>query len=321
MNEMIQQQAQAVKDNLSLQKAYETVMTANSEFLGSFHTVLNILCVLFILLNFLRCMQQQPFVFSGSDKSALSPMFLITHVGLVFAILFYQQIFNFCEGLLVSLSDGIALSASTAQEIWSECLAEFFVQATWDTASRVTEQNTAVDAAMQTVETLGSTSGVTLPPNSWTYAFCAMATVVSFFNYLMSFAAYIDRSLVLLLLNTLSPLVFALSILPDYRRLTANFFALLLTVMLVYPFILIGFNIVDIIYVRFCGLLEITGDVQSFQEIANLIATQGTSDLESLTEQLNYRIFLKLPLLLFILFLKLKYLQLISQTIWKMLKT
>ncbi len=308
-----------VKDNLSLQEAYKTVMTANSEFLGGFHTVLNVLCVLFILLNFLRCMQQQPLVFSNS-KSALSPMFLLTHVGLVFAILFYQQIFSFCEGLLVSLSDGIALSSASAQEIWSECLAEFFVQATWDTASKLAEHNTALDGAMQSVESLGNVSGVTFPPNSWTYAFCAMATIVSFFNYLMSFAAYIDRSLVLLILNTLSPLIFALSILPDYRRLTANFFALLLTVMLVYPFILIGFNIVDIIYLRFCDILEITGNVQSFQEISDMIIGGGLSSLETLTEQLNYRIFMKLPLLLFVLFLKFKYLQLISQTIWKMLK-
>ncbi len=309
-----------MKDNLSLQEAYETVMRANSEFLSGFQTVLNILCVLFILLNFLRCMQQQPFVFANS-KSALSPMFLITHVGLVFAILFYQQIFSFCEGLLVELSDGIALSSASAQEIWSDCLSEFFVQATWDAASKLTEQNTALDAATQTAEALDSVSSITLPPNTWAYAFCVLATIVSFFNYLMSLAAYIDRSLVLLLLNTLSPLVFALSILPDYRRLTANFFALLLTVMLVYPFVLIGFNIVDIIYTRFCTILEITTDAQSLAEISDLIAGQGLSNLESLTEQLNYHIFMKLPLLLFVLFLKLKYLQLISQTIWKMLKT
>ncbi len=320
MNELIQQQALAVKDNLSLQEAYQTVMKANSEFLGGFHTVLNILCILFILLNFLRSVQQQPFIFSGSTQSALSPMFLITHVGLIFAILFYRQIFSFCEGVLVNLSDGIVLSSGKAQEIWSECLEEFFVQASWDTASKLTEYNTALDPALTDIETMGNDNGITLPPNSWAYAFCAISTIISFFSYLMSFVAYVDRSLVLLLLNTLAPIVFALSILPDYRRLTANFFTLLLAVMLAYPFTLIGFNIVDIIYIRFCTILEITGNLSSISEVTAIISSRGSTGLNSMVEQLNYRIFVKLPLLLFVLCLKLKYLKLIIETIWRMLK-
>ena len=320
MNDFIQQQTQVVKDNLSLQEAYRTVMTANQSFLGTFHTVLNVLCILFILLNFLRAIQQQPFVFSVDKKSALSPIFLITNVGLIFAILFYQQIFGFCENLLVGLSDEIIIGANSAQEIWSECLEEFFVQANWDISTKLIEHNTALDPALGSLETIGNTAGFTLSPNVWAYGFCAASSVVSFFNYLMSFAAYIDRSLVLLLLNTLSPIAFAIAILPDYRKTVTNFFALLLTVMLVYPFTLIGFNVVDILYVRFCGILGILGHSQSLRDIAGIISQQGTSTLESLVEQLNYSIFLKFPLLLFVLFLKFKYLQLIAQTIWKILK-
>ncbi len=321
MDELVQQQVQAVKDNLSLHEAYKTVMEANKAFLGDFHTVLNVLCVLFILLNFLRSIQQQPFVFSGDRKGALSPFFLISHVGLIFAILFYQQIFNFFENMLVGLSDGIVISAGTAQEIWVETLKEFFAQASWDTAVKLAEQNTALDPALINIEALGNASGVTIPPNTWAYAFSAFSTIVAFFNYLMSFTAYIDRSLILLLLNTLSPLVFALSIMPDYRRLAARFFVLLLAITLVYPFTLIGFNIVDILYLRFCDLLKITNKTNSLQGFANIIARKGDTNLLNLVEQLNYHVFLRLPLLLFVLFLKLKYLNLIARTIWKILKT
>jgi hypothetical protein len=91
--------------------------------------------------------------------------------------------------------------------------------------------------------------------------------------------------------------------------------------MLVYPFILIGFSVVDILYVRFCGILSITGHTQNLGDIAGIISRQGSSNLETMVEQLNYSIFLKLPLLLFVLFLKFKYLKLIAQTIWKILKT
>lgn len=321
MTDIIQQQVLAVKDNLSLQEAYRTMMTANQSFLGSFHTVLNVLCILFILLNFLRAIQQQPFVFSTDKKSALSPVFLISNIALIFAILFYQQIFGFCEDLLVGLSDEIITGAASAQEIWSECLEEFFVQANWDTATKLVEHHTALDPALSGLETVGNAAGFTLSPNVWAYGFCAISTVVSFFNYLMSFAAYVDRSLVLLLLNTLSPIAFAITILPEYRKVTVNFFAMLLTVMLVYPFILIGFSVVDILYVRFCGVLGITGHSQGLGNITGIISQQGGSSLENLVEQLNYSIFLKLPLLLFLLFLKFKYLQLIAQTIWKILKT
>jgi hypothetical protein len=79
MNEVLLQQAEAVKDNLLLQETYRTVIETPCEFLSTFHVILNVLYILFIIMNSLHCLQQQSFVFIGNKKGGLLSTLLLTY--------------------------------------------------------------------------------------------------------------------------------------------------------------------------------------------------------------------------------------------------
>lgn len=313
-----------------LKTAFDTVINNNNEFLNIFTTSLSVLAVFFILLRTLQSVFENAQRLKEGKDAIFGLKEIITAVLLVFVIMFYRQLFAFSESVLVEISNAVAFSSSGSQEVLNQASASFVIQAGRQLAATSIESSTNLTFAGFNLAGLGQSAAALLAPNPYVYGFCAVSLLVAGFNYLLSYIVYMDRALLLMILNCLAPLIFALSIVKGMDNIVRKFFLIYICTFLILPFVLVGFQICDQFYINFSSINNITQTVISEAELEMEVSNQATnikdvavggiaeaSDI--LAKITNYDVFLRLPLLLIVVLVKIKIMSLITQTLWKII--
>jgi len=317
------QMAENTSEMLGLDSAYDAVISANQEFFGVFSLIVGAVAAMMVILQFIYKVYNHDFT---SGKTFWGMRELWTTILLVFLIMGYQTLFHGAEYCLKEISDLVGLKNAAAVKIWEQAMGSMLLQASRDMAAALTDA--AGNFTLFGFNLGGITDALSaiMAPNKFVYAFCAVAVLAGFFNMMLAYVVYIDRSLILLLLNTLAPFAFALSTLEPLRGLVRKFFMILITTFLIYPFILIGFEIVDALYLKFSSVFGIYDTIMEEEQLRESMSSiaQAGADAAAMTADVvakltNYDVFLRLPLLIVCIFLKLKYTQVISSTIWKIL--
>jgi hypothetical protein len=307
-----------------LTEAFDTVMSANAGFIGIFTRITGILCAAFLLLNFIKKVAN-PDTDENGIPQPVGIKFIIVNIAAILAILLYKEIFYIAEKGLLAVSNSVTdITGNNAGRIQTELIITYFNNVARDFAAQMAASATNFSIFGFEFAGVGEATAAFLRPNTYAYAFSAIAMILGFANYLLLYMAYMDRSLILLVLNVISPFVFTLGVLDKYKDITAKFFTVLITTFLIFPFILMGFQVIDYMYLKLCNAYGLVStllggdgaDMSSLEQLAN----EGIAiTTEAVSQVFNYDPFIKLPLICFSIFLKLKYSQLISGTIWKIM--
>lgn len=312
-NRLFEKMQDAVENSpLKLDAVFDSVMNSNAAFFQNFRVIASALCVLFIVLHVIKTIHEA--AVDTQKAKNISPLYLIKMFGLVMCVCFYNQFFAVVEGWLVLLSDSKILENGVSWEIATDAVQSILMLMVRDYVALLAENSTDFSAFGFNLSAIGKSIAAATAPNKWVYAFSALSAIAAYFNYLVSFVAYLDRTVVLLLLTVLAPFAFSLTILDAYRKLAAKYFMMIVAIMLVYPFILISFEIVDQVYM---SLNSVYGLRQATDSM--LTTDFGAQTIDVAAGLMNYDIFLKFPLLVGCIMLKLKFLSLIGQTLWKIL--
>jgi hypothetical protein len=305
---------------LKLDGIFKEVMDENAVFLDTFRIIASALCVLFIVLHVIKTFNEA--AVDPQKTKSITPLYFLKMFSLVIGVCFYNQFFMVVEGWLVLLSDSKILNTETSWEIAFNALESLNILMIRDYLSLMAQNSTDYSFLGISLTGIGKSIAAAMAPNKWVYAFTALSSVAAFFNYLVSFVAYLDRTVILMLLNVLAPFAFSLTILDDYRKLASKYFMMIVSIMLVYPFILISFEVVDKVYLSVSsvfGIMQSTGAMDDMPKIAEIAAGGSAMAIDAIAGMMNYDVFLKFPLLIACIFLKLKFLSLIGQTLWKIL--
>ncbi|MDI9357879.1 MAG: hypothetical protein QM528_02900 [Phycisphaerales bacterium] len=97
-----------------------------------------------------------------------------------------------------------------------------------------------------------------------------------FLNYLLGLMVYIERAVVLLMLNIFLPIVFAMSLLEKYKTKFWNYILLMIQVILAFPLLMMFFHFIDLIYIQLSDHL-----------IYNFLHSNHKNDVNAVQELLN----------------------------------
>ncbi|MDR0575545.1 MAG: hypothetical protein LBG96_16255 [Tannerella sp.] len=308
-----------------LSEAFDTVMSANSGFIGIFTRITGLLCAAFLMLNFIKKIAN-PDTDANGVLQPVGIKFIIVNITAILAILLYKELFYFAEKGMVLISNGVIdATGDNAGSIQKDLIICYFTNVARDFAAQLAAAATNFSIFGFEFGGLGEAAAAFLKPNTYAYAFSAIAMIIGFANYLLLYMAYMDRSLILLVLNVIAPFVFTLAVLDKFKDITTKFFTVLITTFLIFPFILLGFQVIDYMYLKLCsayGLVSTLLNNGSNTDLSSLeqLAKEGVAiTAEAVAKIFNYDPFIKLPLICFSIFLKLKYSQLISSTVWKIM--
>jgi len=318
--------AEAAKGIVHLQSAFEWVMSANSEFFFTFRIIIGVLCAMFIVMNILNRIFNPQENEKGEVINPISLKEIILNVAAVMAIFFYNSLFQFVEWGIIMISNSVQnVGLQNAESIQMDLMFCFFGNVARDFAADMSQSAADWSIFGISLKGAGTAAAAFIRPNKFAYAFAALGMLLGFFNYLLVYMVYMDRALIMIVLNTLAPVVFALAVLKTYKKLVGKFFMVLLTTFLIFPFVILGFQVIDFMYWQLCTAYGLTKtllhtnqeEISALQQIAN----EGAAiTAHSISVVFNYDPFIKTPLVAASIFLKLKYSQLISSTIWKILQ-